>query len=280
MKIIFCFQIVNNPTYRTNFVNAISSFLNKYKLDGIDIDWEYPAQRGGAKADTQNYIVFLKELRTVLGPSKVMSAAVGTGDGYIGTSYDVKGMDASLDFINLMTYDFHDGSDPQTGQNAPLYASSVKGEDKSLNSAATVSDWIAHGATPSKLLLGLAFYGRTFKLTNSADHGIGAPASGPGDAPSDDDESGLLSYLEICKNLKAGGWTTVYDTQQQSPYSYKGNDWVGYDNVQSIKVKAQYALDHNLGGVMMWALDNDDLYNVCGGGATPLLNAITSVIAV
>lgn len=208
----------------------------------------------------------------------IITVAVGAGSGFVGSSYDVKGINQYVDYINLMTYDMHSGYDSNTGQNSPLYASSWSGEDKSLNADATVTNWINNGATPSKLVLGLGFYGQCFTLANSANHGIGAASSGPGASGLYTQQAGILSYLEICKNLMAGGWTTVYDTQQQSPYSYKGNQWVGYDNVQSIKAKSQYCLTKGLGGVMMWALDNDDFYNVCGGGATPLLNAITSVI--
>lgn len=225
-------------------------------------------------SDEENYILFLRELRAKLGKSMVITVAVGAGSGFIGKSYDVKGINEYVDFINLMTYDMHSPTDHHTGQNSPLYASNWKGEDKSLNANSTVANWINAGASPSKLLLGLGFYGHSFKLTNSAQHGVGASASGPGIA------GGTLSYLNICKKLKMGCWTTVYDSRQECPYSYKGRDWIGYDNARSIKAKSQFALNRGLGGVMMWSLDNDDLYNVCGNGATPLLNAINSVIKI
>lgn len=273
-------QIVSNEEERNSFVNAISNFIDQYELDGIDIDWEYPAQRGGADTDSDNFVSFLRELRTKLGSTMVITAAVGAGVDLIGSSYDVEGMNQYLSFINLMTYDMHGSYDQRTGQNSPLYASSLVDESQYLNSDAVVTAWINAGASPSKLNLGLGFYGHNFQLADNEINGIGAPTTGPGQAGPYTQAAGYKSYLEICSDLMEGGWTTVYDNQQQSPYSYKADQWVGYDNVQSITAKSQYAVSRGLGGVMMWAIDQDDLHNVCGGGSTPLLNAINSVIRI
>ena len=62
------------------------------------------------------------------------------------------------------------------------------------------------------------------------------------------------------------------------PYAYRDNQWVGYDDVGSIRRKSQYIRDMNLGGGMVWALDLDDFNNRCGEGRHPLMNAIKSVL--
>lgn len=52
-------------TNHETFINSIIDFLNKYELDGIDIDWEYPAatDRGGNSADTDNYVLLVSQMR-------------------------------------------------------------------------------------------------------------------------------------------------------------------------------------------------------------------------
>ena len=62
------------------------------------------------------------------------------------------------------------------------------------------------------------------------------------------------------------------------PYAYRDNQWVGYDDVDSIRRKSQYIRDMNLGGGMVWALDLDDFNNRCGEGRHPLMNTIKSVL--
>lgn len=69
-----------------------------------------------------------------------------------------------------------------------------------------------------------------------------------------------------------------FDWEQMSPYMFRGNQWVGYDNAESIRIKTRYAVDNGLGGVMLWAVDYDDHRNRCGEGAFPLLRAIRDVI--
>lgn len=44
---------------------AIPAGALKYCLDGIDIDWEYPAaeDRGGSAVDTDNYVLLVADMR-------------------------------------------------------------------------------------------------------------------------------------------------------------------------------------------------------------------------
>lgn len=197
----------------------------------------------------------------------------------IGTSYNVPAMNQVLDYINLMTYDYNSHANGRTGQNSPLFASSNDINSK-WNADAAVTAWIRAGANPQKLFLGLGFYAQTFTLSNPAQNGIGAPTSGPGLPGPYSLAPGLYMYNEICEELKRGGWTVRYDTQQQAAYAFKGNQWWGYDNAQSILAKTQYAVQRNLAGVMMWAVDYEDRHNRCGTGYNPLLSTIAQLIRI
>lgn len=176
-----------------------------------------------------------------------------------------------------MTYDFHGQWDGRTGHNAPMYVRSSD-TNKEFNIDASITAWINAGASPKKLLLGLAFYGHTFRLANTGNNGIGATASGAGTPGPYSKAPGSLTYLEVCKEFAKGGWKKFYDKKQKSPYAVKGDQWLSYDHVNSIKAKAQYAIDKGLGGVMIWAVDQDDRMNICGSGEMPLMNAIVSVL--
>lgn len=64
------------------------------------------------------------------------------------------------------------------------------------------------------------------------------------------------------------------ELQRMGPYAYKGNQWVSFDDKESLLRKVQYIRAMNLGGGMIWALDLDDFKNRCGQGHHPLLTAI------
>lgn len=53
-------QMVLSSANRQTFINSVISFLREYEFDGLDIDWEYPANRGGSPQDKQYYSVFLE----------------------------------------------------------------------------------------------------------------------------------------------------------------------------------------------------------------------------
>ena len=47
------------------------------------------------------------------------------------------------------------------------------------------------------------------------------------------------------------------------PYSYKGNQWVGYDTINYVQKKAQFINDNELGGAMFWDISTDDFNVSC-----------------
>ena len=58
------------------------------------------------------------------------------------------------------------------------------------------------------------------------------------------------------------------------PYAYKGNQWVSFDDVDTIRRKSQLVRTMQLGGAMIWALDLDDFRATCGCETYPLLKTI------
>lgn len=129
-------------------------------------------------------------------------------------------------------------------------------ELKQLNVEAVVRYWLASGCPREKLILGIPTYGRTFTLASAANNGVGAFAIGPGNIGSFISEAGFLPFNEICYNVN--GWTRFWEPQQKVPYAVKNNQWVGYDDLESVAIKLNYILANDLGGAMFWSLETDD----------------------
>ena len=127
--------------------------------------------------------------------------------------------------------------------------------------------------------MGMPLYGQSFTLNDKKVHGLNAPARQKGRAGDYTRAPGFLAYYEICHNIKKEKWTVVRDkNQSMGPYAYQGNQWVGFDDIETIRRKSQYIRDMGLGGGMVWALDLDDFKNRCGDGKHPLLNTIKDVL--
>jgi hypothetical protein len=111
-----------------------------------------------------------------------------------------------------------------------------------------------------KLVMGLASYGRSFTLANPKQTGLGAPATGGGKALPGTTEAGLMGYFEILDFIKSGA-TVAYDKDALVPYAFKGDQWVGYDDPNSIRHKVDYALQLGMAGTMWWEVGTDDFNN-------------------
>ncbi|XP_046598340.1 acidic mammalian chitinase-like isoform X2 [Neodiprion lecontei] len=268
--------VVSNSTLRSTFVKNALEFVLNYNFSGLDVAWEYPAQRGGADTDVENFVLLLEELRECFDEEDLLlTVAAGASQRTVDSSYNVSGISAAVDMITLMEYDFHGPWNNFTGPNAPLYVGTWETTDyeQIFNINASVHYWLEQGASAEKLLLGTAFYGRTFTLANSSETTPGSPATGVGEAGTYTQESGVLSYYEILGKYSEENWTIVFDDNQQVPYSYQGLQWISHDNPRSLDVKAVYAEAMGLGGCSIWAIDFDDFRGLYGE-KYPLLNTL------
>ncbi len=221
------------PSSRYDFARNVKKLVNEYKLDGIDIDWEYPGSSvSGIKSrpeDKENFTLLLTALRDVLGPDTWISVA-GTGDNdYLRRSADIAKIAPIIDYFNLMSYDFTAG---ESGENGKKHQANLFDSDLSLPSFSVdfmVNNLINAGLPSDKLILGLPFYGR-----------LGASLT--------------KSYDELRKSyINKNGYTYKFDEDAKVPYLVKDGEYaMSFDNEVSIFLKSQYARENCLGGVFSW----------------------------
>lgn len=263
---------------RNKFIQSATEFMRKYKFDGLDVDWEYPTQRGGKHEDRENFSSLLKELRSVFNQHGwLLSVAIGAGQYIIDQAYDIPAVVKNVDFINVMTYDYHGKWENKTGHNAPLYQRN-DGHDALTNINYTITYLMKMGAPKDKLVLGLPFYGRTFTLDNTNNNFIGAAAHEPGLQGPVTKEPNYMGYHEICKEISSPLWTKERDNEQMVPYAHNERSWISYDDEASLALKVKFALSHGLKGVMVWSLETDDVYGRCHGIRMFLLKTINRAL--
>jgi len=281
-------NMAQDDMLRGKFVRKSVNFLKKRQFDGLDIDWEYPANRDTEHRpdDKQAFTLLCQDLSSAFEPhGLLLTAAVAAGEKYIESAYELAEIHKHLDFINLMAYDLHGSWDNSTGHNAGLFSRTFD-RDQLLNVDYAVQRWI--GQVPSKkLVLGLPTYGRSFLIDKKFEKCplTDTPVVGPASAGKYTREAGFMAYYEICQKILNKQLSYVWNEEQKVPYAYSKNSpssdptktvWVGFDDVTAFKHKADYIKKYQLGGGMIWALDMDDFTGeMCHQGKYPLLTTLS-----
>lgn len=248
-------EMVSTSTRRQAFIDSSISLARQYSYEGLDLDWESPQ----SQTEIENLALLLQEWRAAAhteaqssgNTELLLTAAVSyqsillyTGVG--NQVWPITAFNTYLDWVNVMTYDYHGSWEPTTtGEHTALYD-----PNSDVDTDYGINNWLSAGMQADKMCLGLAFYGKQWVLASLANTGVGAPATSGGDP---------ITYADIVTYNNAGGATVEQDSTTVSMYSYKSDlTWIGYDNPDTIAAKVQYAQSKSLLGYFAWALHQDD----------------------
>ncbi|ENN70443.1 hypothetical protein YQE_12947, partial [Dendroctonus ponderosae] len=278
-------RLVSDGSARRRFVVGTLSFLRKHGFSGLHLDWNYPICwqsncKKGPASDKPNFTKLLQELQREFdkqSPPLILAASISGYKEVIDVAYDLPAIGQALDFISVMTYDYHGAWEGRTGHVSPLYHQPL---DKypQYNTNFTMEYLVSKGAPRGKLLLGVPFYGQSFSLAKTNSYAEGTPSIGPGKPGEYTKQPGMLAYYEICYRIKSQSWVMNKGSLGSGPFAYLKDQWVGYEDIDSIKEKANYIRTSGFGGAVAWTIDLDDFNNRCCTGSFPLLHSLNEAL--
>lgn len=249
------------PEGRSRFIDSAVNVIERYNLDGIDIDWEYPGYTHASTTvrpeDKQTYTLLLKELRerldtegARLGRHLITSSATGATTIWLEHT-DMGEASKYLDSVNMMCYDWYNPVEKNTGHDSPLYTSPADPKAISIDNA--VKMYLAAGVPAGKIVIGIPFYGRKWLGVDSTNNGLFQPIP-PTAVPQDE-----IAYSDIAPLVNAQGFIRYWDPVSQTPYLYnrETKTFVTYNDAQAELARARYVRAHHLGGIMFWQYSHD-----------------------
>lgn len=240
---------------RDTLARTAVALVEQYQLDGLDIDWEYPCISisgiASSKEDKENFTLLLKRLRreldTVTDRYCTLSIAAGA-DTYFIRCTQMKEVSGILDYVMLMTYDLRGGFSLQTGHHTNLYTGS--GDLSMASTDYAVRLFEQAGVPAEKLVIGAAFYSRSWKGVPDRDHGFMQMAETIGDY------GPVYSVLEE-HYVNKNGYERHWDDEAKAPYLFNGSEFISYEDESSIRWKLNYVKEQNLAGIMFWEYSQD-----------------------
>jgi chitinase len=248
-------SMASQNSTRKSFIDSSIKLARSNNFLGLDLDWEYP----NTTTAMTNLGYLLNEWRAAVANESttsgkaalLLSAAFFYTSNYYTINYPFQAITSSLDWVNVMAYDFYTPSNysspNSTGPPAALYYPTGQ-----YSGYSGIKAWISAGVSAKKLVLGVPFYGYAWRLVNATNHGIFSPANGA--AISSD---GSITYSQIKDFITNNSATAVFNSTIFTDYCYSGTTWIGYDDTQSISTKVTYAKGKGLLGYFAWYIGAD-----------------------
>ncbi len=277
-------------------------------FDGIDIDWEYPVCCGNdgnvnRPEDRHNATLLFEELRRQLDElghqthkSYLLTAALPAGNVRSAGSFELAEVGRVLDWINLLTYDFHGPWDPWTNFNSPFAvdpADPTPADVKPFfNTTGTVRFYLSQGVAASKLVVGVPFYARQFIRVPHDGAGLYQAFDNTGLSPDtlEWDKTITPTFHDLVDVAKIvtpsghgqAGYGRYWNAAAGEPWLFNpaadrfGQSvgvFISYEDPQSIGERVRLVQQRRLRGVFFWEVSQDDDAHDLASALSPLLPA-------
>ena len=268
-------QMVSTAANRQSFITSLVDMMNQFGFQGVDLDWEYPVDslRNGSPDDMKNLVQLLADMRANFGHNFGISVTLAPDPWYL-QHYDAKGLLANADFLGFMSYDLHgmwDADVVQLGKKVygqtnvhdierdliPLWYDLTPADLNKVN----VSQECLCRFMINRRQFGLTLYGRGYTLAdpscNRADGSCAwTDSSKPGPCTA---TTGVMSLVEIEALIKDKNLTPQPLVNGKGDTLIKqitwDDQWMGYDDTDTITAKTQFASSRCFGGTMSWSMD-------------------------
>ncbi|KAI2609158.1 glycoside hydrolase family 18 protein [Hypoxylon sp. NC1633] len=231
--------VAADPTRRATLARSCRQFVERFQLDGVDIDWEHP----NTPQEGDNFIALLRALREELpSPWFLLTTALPTGEYCLG-NIDVRAAANLLDSLNLMAYDFNGPWTDVSGHHAQLLP--PQGAQHHVyptlrNSCHRGIDYLAsRGFPPRKIVLGIPVYARSF----AGAHGVGQPFKSAEETEYTDLPRDWIQSASVDHHVGAASYVDR---------SRGGKGFVSFDVPETVRRKAEYVKRVGLGGLFYW----------------------------
>jgi chitinase len=252
-------EIVSKKDAEDRYVKDVLGIVREFDYDGIDLDWEYPdteAEVVGFERLTRRFRSGLDAIGRDKGRKMVVTMAASSNPGtlrWLRTDFLLE----TMDWINVMTYDYSGDWTGYAGHHSPLHASS-KQQGSPRSSELTINYLINERKIPANhLALGIPLYGRGFPVAEpyASTKGVAKTRLPQG------------AYRNLAQ-LQTQGWTRRWDDETKNPWLIAPDRKavIGYDDAESVAIKARWAREKGLRGVFFWQIAADRMPD----GANPL----------
>ncbi|UPK93523.1 hypothetical protein LCI18_004458 [Fusarium solani-melongenae] len=250
-------DIARSESNQKAFIKSLVSFLSTYNFDGIDLDWEYPKakDRSGRDEDFETFPKFLANIKSALKSTgrDELSITLPASYWYL-QNFDLGKIEPHVDFFNIMSYDLHGTWDKGNEWVGPyLNAHTNLTEIKEAMNLL----W-RNKVSPDKVVLGTGFYGRAFTATspNCLEPGCTYESGAPRQKCSN--EISVMLNSEIMEVINRTNASPKLDKEAAVKIlTFDSNNWVAYDDEETLKMKADFAREQCLSGLMVWAVSHD-----------------------
>jgi len=239
---------LSSTTAQDRFIAQALRLMERRSADGANIDFE-PLPDRIAPA----FLAFVERFGTAMRarfPSAELTVATSAGAGRILAT----GLHPLVDYMFIMTYNYHWSGSGVAGPIAPL-------DNTTRTVKIHVSRFLERGVPPSKILMGIGYYGYDWPVTDNVPHAtIRANRAAYGGVWSVTYASArdwLADHPSVVRHedtVQGSAWFTYWDS------AHKTHRQVYFEDEQSVAAKHDYAIAHNLAGIGIWTLGSDGAY--------------------